>query len=34
VVGHLNHLLHTGEVTRTRRDDGAWLWQRKDAAHG
>ncbi len=33
-VGHLNHLLHTGEVTRTRREDGAWLWQRKDTADG
>ncbi|MCK8463934.1 MBL fold metallo-hydrolase [Aliiroseovarius sp. S1339] len=27
-VGHLNHLLHEGRVTRTRRDDGAWLWQK------
>lgn len=27
-VGHLNHLLHEGRVTRTRREDGAWLWQR------
>ncbi|MCK0140415.1 MBL fold metallo-hydrolase [Aliiroseovarius sp. F47248L] len=26
-VGHLNHLLHEGRVTRTRREDGAWLWQ-------
>lgn len=33
-VGHLNHLLHTGDITRTRREDGAWLWQRKDTAHG
>jgi len=29
-VAHLNHLLHRGRVTRTRRDDGAWLWQRSD----
>lgn len=26
-LAHLNWLLHAGEVTRTRRDDGAWLWQ-------
>lgn len=26
-VGHLNHLLALGEVTRERRADGAWLWQ-------
>lgn len=25
-VAHLNHLLKLGEVTRTRRADGAWLW--------
>ncbi|AHM03108.1 Metallo-beta-lactamase family protein [Roseibacterium elongatum DSM 19469] len=25
-VGHLNHLHALGEVRRTRRDDGAWLW--------
>ena len=25
-VAHLNHLLARGEVTRSRRDDGAWLW--------
>ncbi|KPN63953.1 Glyoxylase, beta-lactamase superfamily II [Aliiroseovarius crassostreae] len=29
-VGHLNHLLHQGRVTRIKRDDGAWLWQRRD----
>ena len=28
-VAHVNHLFHTGEVTRTRREDGAWLYQRK-----
>ncbi|MCE8544770.1 MBL fold metallo-hydrolase [Ruegeria pomeroyi] len=28
-VAHVNHLYHTGEVTRTRRADGAWLYQRK-----
>lgn len=27
-VAHLNHLLHEGRVTRSRRDDGAWLWQK------
>ncbi|NDR57781.1 MBL fold metallo-hydrolase [Aliiruegeria sabulilitoris] len=27
-VGHLNHLLNEGQVTRERREDGAWLWQR------
>lgn len=26
-VAHLNHLHQAGEVTRWRRDDGAWLWQ-------
>jgi len=25
---HLNHLHQTGEVTRSRREDGAWLWQK------
>ncbi|MCA0869201.1 MBL fold metallo-hydrolase [Seohaeicola saemankumensis] len=28
-VAHVNHLYHTGEVTRTLREDGAWLYQRK-----
>lgn len=28
-IAHLNHLFHVGVVTRQRRDDGAWLWQRK-----
>ena len=27
-VAHLNHLWKAGEVARTRRQDGAWLWQR------
>lgn len=27
-VAHVNHLLHLAEVSRVRRDDGAWLWQR------
>lgn len=27
-VGHLNHLLKTGQATRERREDGAWLWRR------
>ncbi len=26
-VGHLNHLLKIGDVTRERRADGAWLWR-------
>lgn len=26
-VGHLNHLLHEGRATRTKREDGAWLWK-------
>ena len=29
-VAHVNHLYHTGQVTREKRDDGAWLYQRKD----
>ncbi|MEY8837710.1 MBL fold metallo-hydrolase [Cribrihabitans sp. XS_ASV171] len=28
-VAHVNHLYHIGAVTRTRREDGAWLYQRK-----
>ncbi len=28
-VGHVNHLFHAGRVTRTRREDGAWVWQKK-----
>lgn len=27
-VAHLNHLYQLGEVTRSLRDDGAWLWER------
>ena len=26
-VGHLNHLHQTGKVTRSRREDGAWIYQ-------
>ncbi len=26
-IGHLNHLLKTGDVSRRLRGDGAWLWQ-------
>jgi glyoxylase-like metal-dependent hydrolase (beta-lactamase superfamily II) len=26
-MAHVLHLWHLGEVRRTRRDDGAWLWQ-------
>ena len=29
---HLNHLLHAGRITRTRREDGAWLWHRDAGA--
>lgn len=29
-VAHVNHLYQTGAVTRSRRDDGAWLYQTKD----
>jgi glyoxylase-like metal-dependent hydrolase (beta-lactamase superfamily II) len=29
-VAHLNHLLILEEVTRTRRSDGAWLWQLRE----
>lgn len=28
-VAHVNHLYHTGDVIRTRRADGAWLYQRR-----
>lgn len=28
-VAHVNHLWHIGAVTRTRAEDGAWLYQRK-----
>jgi glyoxylase-like metal-dependent hydrolase (beta-lactamase superfamily II) len=27
-LAHLNHLYQTGEISRTLRDDGAYLWQR------
>jgi len=26
-MAHTMHLYHLGDVTRTKRDDGAWLWQ-------
>jgi len=26
-MAHTMHLYHLGHVTRTKRDDGAWLWQ-------
>ena len=29
-MAHVLHLYHLGEVTRSRRDDGAWLWQMKE----
>ncbi|QIE45729.1 MBL fold metallo-hydrolase [Pseudohalocynthiibacter aestuariivivens] len=28
-VAHLNHLYQAGRINRTRRADGAWLWQSK-----
>ena len=28
-VAHLNHLYQTNEVSRSLREDGAWLWQMK-----
>ncbi len=28
-MAHCLHLFHQGKVTRTRREDGAWLWQTK-----
>lgn len=28
-IAHVSHLYQAGHVTRTRRDDGAWLYQRK-----
>lgn len=28
-VAHVNHLYHTGLATRERREDGAWIYQRK-----
>lgn len=28
-VAHVNHLYRLGKVARTRREDGAWLWQGK-----
>jgi len=27
-IAHLNHLYHLGQVTRTRRADDAWIWQK------
>lgn len=29
-MAHVLHLWHAGQASRTRRDDGAWLWQAKD----
>ncbi|MBF9048714.1 MBL fold metallo-hydrolase [Roseobacter sp. HKCCD9010] len=29
-LAHLNHLLALGEVTREKRADGAWVWQREN----
>ena len=31
-VAHVNHLHHAGRISRTKRDDGAWLWQARPAA--
>jgi len=30
-MAHLNHLYLLGKVTRTLRDDGAWVWQSKES---
>lgn len=27
-MAHLNHLYHLGQITRTRRSDDAWVWQK------
>nr|WP_328701214.1 MBL fold metallo-hydrolase [Arenibacterium arenosum] len=29
-IAHVNHLYKQGRVSRTRRDDGAWLYQRRE----
>ncbi len=29
-VAHLNHLYRLGKITRTRREDGAWLWVQQE----
>jgi hypothetical protein len=29
-VAHVNHLFQSGQVTRSRREDGAWVYCRKD----
>jgi hypothetical protein len=29
-VGHLNHLLALGEVTRERSREGVWMWRRAE----
>ncbi len=29
-IAHLNHLYHLGQISRSHREDGAWLWHRKD----
>ncbi len=29
-MGHLNHLYQTGQVTRIRGEDDAWLWQKRN----
>ena len=33
-VAHVNHLYRLGVVGRSRRDDGAWLWQLKGGRDG
>ncbi|GGE53992.1 MBL fold metallo-hydrolase [Actibacterium pelagium] len=33
-VAHVNHLHQAGELTRTLREDGAWLWQLKEPQDG
>ena len=29
-VAHVNHLYHQGLVERTRREDGAWMYRRRE----
>jgi glyoxylase-like metal-dependent hydrolase (beta-lactamase superfamily II) len=33
-VAHVNHLYQSGQITRRRREDGAWLWKRKGQGDG
>ncbi|MEL6511508.1 MAG: MBL fold metallo-hydrolase [Pseudomonadota bacterium] len=33
-IAHLNHLHQTARITREKRDDGMWLWQRRGVFNG